>query len=255
MIRVGGALAIAAALALASGTASAQTAPRPVAAPIEPARLAAAQRVVGRLLPDGTYKRMMGANFTTLMDSMAESMGSMPIQSLMRMSGIGAEEAATLGSGTIQQVMAIYDPYWNQRLKRSTDAMMEGMTEVMTSMEPALRDGLTRAYAREFTAAELVEMDRFFATPAGARYADKSMQLFMDPEMIKGMTAMVPEMTRRMPDMMAKAQAAVADLPKPRSNSDLTPAERAKLSKLLGVPADTLETDPEPEAEAEDAAD
>lgn len=255
MIRVGGALAIAAALALASGPASAQTAPRPVAAPVDATRLTAARQVVARLMPPGTYKRMMDQSMGPLMDSMTQSMGQLPVQDLARLSGITAEEAASLGEGTIEQVMAIYDPHWRDRLKRSTDAMMGGMTGIMTSMEPAMREGLSRAYAREFSAAELGEMDRFFATPAGTHYALKSLQLFMDPEMMKIMSDMVPEMTKRMPDMMAKAEAAVASLPKPRSNSDLTPAERAKLSKLLGVPADTLENDPEPEAEAEDAAD
>ncbi|MBB5712022.1 DUF2059 domain-containing protein [Sphingomonas xinjiangensis] len=255
MIRVDKMLAIAAALAIGTTSAAAQTAPKPVTAPVDPARLSAARQVVARLMPPGTYKRMMDQSMGPLMDSMTQSMGQLPVQELARLSGITAEEASTLGTGTIEQVMAIYDPHWRDRLKRSTDAMMGGMTEIMTNMEPAMREGLSRAYAREFVPAELAEMDRFFATPAGAHYALKSLQLFMDPEMMKIMSDMVPEMTKRMPDMMAKAEAAVAALPKPRSNSDLTPAERAKLATLLGVPADTLKTDPEPAAEAEDAED
>lgn len=248
MIRVDKMLAIAAALALATGTACAQT-------PADPACLTAARQVVGKLLPLGTYKRMMDQSMGPLMDSMTQSMGQLPVQELARLSGITQEEASSLGQGTVEQVMAIYDPHWRDRLKRSTDAMMGGMTDIMGSMEPAMREGLSRAYAREFSGAELNEMDRFFATPVGSHYALKSLQLFMDPEMVKIMSDMVPEMTKRMPDMMAKAEAAVASLPKPRTNSDLTPTERDKLGKLLGVSPDTLKTNPEPEAGADDAED
>ncbi|WP_404336067.1 DUF2059 domain-containing protein [Sphingomonas sp. MMS12-HWE2-04] len=230
--------------------ACAQTAaPAPAAA--DPARLAAAQAVVGKLMPAGIYKRLMGATFDQLMDTMTDSMGAMPADELVRLTGISKADAEALGDATIGEVMDIYDPHWSQRLKLGTRAMGDAMSGVMSEMEPVLRDALARAYAREFSAAELAEMSRFFATPAGNHYADQSLALAMDPEMVKAMTGLMPKMIDHMPDMVAKAEAATKELPKPRTNKDLTPAERKKLAGLLGLDAKTLERDPAPAGEPE----
>jgi hypothetical protein len=238
------ALALAALILPAGAAAQTAAAPQARSAAPDPARLAAARPVVARLLPPGTYKRMMDQSFGQIMDTVMESMGTMPLQDVVRLSGISEADAAELGQATIEQVMAIYDPHWKERTKLGTNAMMASITDLMSSMEPAMRNGLTRAYAREFSAAELGEMERFFATPAGAHYAEKSMAMFTDPELMKAMTDLMPEMMKRMPDMIAKAESATAHLPKQRGNKDLAPAEREQLGKLLGVAPAELETEP-----------
>jgi hypothetical protein len=240
-------------LALPAWGQTAPAAPVPAAAPADPARLAAARQVVLQLFPEGIYKRMMGQSFGPMVDQIMESMGNMPVQEVVRLSGISEEEAAKLGDGTMQQVMAIYDPHWSERVKLGTQAMGASMGDMMAAMEPGMRDGLARVYAREFSAAELAEMGRFFATPAGAHYAGKSMALFMDPEMVAAMGALMPEMMKRMPDMIAAAEAATKHLPAPRANKDLTPAERAQLGALLGIdPSDLPVEGADPEAASDD---
>lgn len=233
------------ALLLACATpALAQTAPG--AAPADPARLAAAQTVVAKLVPAGIYKRLMGTSFDQLIETMTDSMREMPINELVRLTGIDKQDAAALGEGTIGEVMDVYDPRWNDRMKLGTRAMADSMAEMMVEMEPVVRGALARAYAREFSAAELAELGRFFATSAGSHYADQSLALSMDPEMVKAMSDLMPRMMEHMPDLVARAEAATRDLPKPRTNKDLTPAERKKLAGLLGVDARTLETEPAP---------
>jgi hypothetical protein len=244
-------IAAAALLALSGTAASAQTAPAPAATAADPARLEAARRVVDKLVPVGTYKKMMADNFGPMMDSIMDSAGDMPLAEVIRMSGISAEDAAELGEGTIRDVMDIYDPHWNERMKLTTDAVAGAMGEWMVKVEPGVREALTRAYAREFSLEELNELARFFSTPAGGHYAAQSMAIFMDPEMMKAMTDMMPEMMKDMPALMEKVEAAAKDLPEPRKNSDLTPAERKKLAQLLGVDPATLEKDP---AESEDVS-
>jgi hypothetical protein len=223
---------------------SAAQSPTAQSTAIEPARLAAGQRVVARIFPPGIYKRLMGSSFDQVLETLTGSMGEMPLSEIARYSGITAEEATALGEGKMKEAMAIYDPHWQERFRRTTRAMTDAMSGMMTEMEPALRDAMARAYAREFTNAELADLDRFFATPSGARYADKSMALMMDPEVIKATTAAVPKMMEHMPAIMAAAEKADTGLPKPRTNSQLTPAERTKLAALLGVEASALEKDP-----------
>lgn len=234
--------AAAALLALPGPAAFAQTAPSAQAAPAaDPVRLAAAKEVVGKVLPQGIYKRVLGTTMNSMMDSMMGSMGKLPMREIMRMTGISEEDAKSLGEGTIDEVMEIYDPHWQERMQLTMHAMTDAMSDLMASMEPRIREALTRAYAREFTLAELQDMARFFASPAGARYANKSMELFMDPEMMKTMTEALPEIMKQMPAIFERATNATKDLPKPRTNKDLTPEERTKLAGLLGVDPKTLE--------------
>src|SRR5687767_7622670 len=58
-----------------SGAAIAQTAPR--TAPADPARLALAQKVVTRLVPQGIYLRLMRDTFPKMMDAMIAQMSGM----------------------------------------------------------------------------------------------------------------------------------------------------------------------------------
>lgn len=232
--------------AMASPVAHAQKAPtgadKQVAAP-DPARLEVATRVVAKLLPAGVMKKMMDTSLGPMMDQMMGAAGDMKLADIARVSGVEQTDVADLGEGTLRDIMAVYDPYWDQRTKLATTAMTESMSEMMAEIEPAMRSGLARAYAREFTLAELAEMDRFFSTPTGAHYAEKSYALYVDPEMMTAIMAMMPKIMERLPEMMKSAEAATAHLPKPRTNADLTPDERKKLAGLLGVPEAALTQD------------
>jgi hypothetical protein len=236
-------IAAAALVALGSPAAIAQTGAATQVA--DPARLAAAKDVVGKLLPQGIYKRMLGTTMNTMMDSIMGPIGDLPIREVMRLGGLSEADAKALGESTMREVMEVYDPHWLERMQLTMHAMTDAMSDLMVSMEPKVRDALGRAYAREFSLAELQDMGRFFASPSGAHYAGKSMELFMDPEMMKTMMEAMPEIMKQMPAIMEKAMTAAKDLPAPRTNKDLTPAERKKLAGLLGVDPKTLEKDSE----------
>src|SRR3546814_3041507 len=51
-------------------------------------------------------------------------------------------------------------------------------------MEPPMRDGLAKAYARKFTGAQLTDLNSFLATPTGKLYAGEWMALQADPEVM-----------------------------------------------------------------------
>lgn len=213
-------------------------------APIAPAQLAAAKIVVAKVFPDGTYKRMMGETFSKMMDSMMDGASQLPMRSIAAIGNLDEDKIAALGDTTLAEVMAIYDPHFRERLQIGTRAMMDSMTDMMSSMEPRVRDGLGRAYARRFTAQQLGELNTFFATPTGSVYAAESMSLYMDPEVMTEMTAMMPELMQKMPDFIKAMETSTAALPKPRKLEDLSKAEKAKLATLLGVKEKDLRDPP-----------
>lgn len=232
-------------LALVLGLCSpavAQTQPAPAPAPsaIDPARGEAARQTVDYLFPVGTYRRIMAGTVDGLMGPMMDSVKQMPLRELAAIGGLPEAELAKLGEGSLAQMMAILDPAYEQRTQATMRTIMAEMTEVMDTVEPSFRDGLSQAYARRFSATELADMNRFFATPSGRAYAAESMVIFMSPEVMAKMQEMMPVLMQRMPSIMQKVQAAVASLPPPRRPQDLSDADRAKLAKLMGVSPESL---------------
>jgi len=202
----------------------------------DPARLEAARTTVNAVFPDGTYARIMNKTMESVIGNMMGSAGQLPLQEMAAMSGVTDEQLAQLDGATLKQVMAIYDPHYQERLQATSRIMMTEMGSMMTKYEPAMREGLASAYARRFTAKQLGELNRFFATPTGQAYAADSMMIFMDPEVTEKMSDFVPDMTQQMPAIMAKVQQATAEMPQPRTLDELSAEERQRLAGLLGVP-------------------
>ena len=203
-------------------------------------RLAAARAVVLKLLPPGAYERMLGESFDSMMDAMIDSMGTLPLGQIARIGGITEEQAAKIGEASIEEMMGIYDPHWRERAKLTTTGMMSEMGELMGKFEPQVRDAMARAYARDFTLEELTELLRFFETPAGAHYAERSLQIYSDKEVVAEMSGMMPEIMREMPAIIEKVKKLEATLPPRRRIEELTGAERRRLGEILGVSPDEL---------------
>lgn len=238
-ILVAGAAAL---LVLTPAAAVAQTA-APAAAPATP-ELEVARRVMLRMFPDGTYKKMLGEDMTKMMDSMFGAMGDLPVSTIARIGGISEEQAGEIDEAKMSEVMEIYDPHWRQRMTITQTSMFGAMGDIFTKLEPRIREAAARAYAAQFSLAELQEIERFIATPTGNKFAATVWTVFMDPEVAKETVAMMPEIMEAMPAIMMKAEEATASLPPPRKIGDLSPVERKRLSDLMGVPEDQL-SDPE----------
>jgi hypothetical protein len=204
-------------------------------------RLPAAEQVVARIFPPGTYKKMMDQSMKPMMDAVMGQVGAMPVADLVRMAGIPEVEVANLGEGTLAEMMAIIDPAYDERQKLVLDASMSWASQLMNRMEPSFRAGLARAYAVRFSEAELTELRAFFVTPTGAHYAEQSMLIMVDPQVMAAFGEMMPAMMEAMPQLMEDMRQKTESLPKPRKIEELTEAERARLAELLGVPAAELD--------------
>lgn len=239
LLALGLALTPAAALAQSQGPVVPTAASAPTQA--SPEALAAARRVAARLLPPGVYKRVMAASMQAVTGSMGEALKAMPLRQIAEMGGLKPEEAKALDKVNVEQVMAIYDPHWQQRQQLTMQAMFDAMGDFFTTMEPTLRDAMAHAYADNFTLAELNDLDRYFATPTGAKYAARSTTIMSDPAVMASMKDMMPKMMQQMPQFFEAAKKATASLPPPRKVENLTLAEKTKLAKALGVEPNKLQ--------------
>jgi hypothetical protein len=221
-------------LALLSATPAAATAPPQLVtvAQADPAKLAVATRIVARLIPNGSYRKMMGGTFATLTGSMSQQMTS---RQVALMAGLPEDKVRTIGPGTIKQVLAIVDPAFDERLRLSTAAITAAMIDQMSAMEPSIRDGMAIAYANHFDAVQLAAIEAFFASPAGTAYAGEALSIMQDPAVMTRMQASMGRMMAAMPGVMKSTAAATASLPPPKKVADLIAGDRAKLAALLGV--------------------
>lgn len=218
------------------GSVSAQEADEP----IDPARLEAATKTVDYVFPSGTYARIMEQSMGTLTDSMLASTGSMPLRDIAAISGMDPAEIEAMGDTTLDQVMEILDPAYEERMQITMKVMSQEMTGLMAQFEPAFQDGLAKAYARRFDVAQLGELNSFFATPTGKAYAAESMIIMTDPEVMKKMQEIMPQVMKEMPMMMSKLTDATADLPARKKPEDLSPEDKERLAELLGVPVEEI---------------
>jgi hypothetical protein len=232
------ALAAVAGLALTQPVAAQDSTPATQAAP-DPARLAAAKITIDYILPAGTYAKMFGGSFNQLMEQTVDSMTDIPMADLMRSTGLPQDDIAKLGRATLADVMEIMDPAYKERQKATMEAMTPALNKMMQSMEPAMREAMADAYAKRFTLAQLNDMNRFFATPSGTAYANNSMLIMMDPDVVGRLSKDTPKMIQdfmaQMPEIQKRVEAATANLPKARDYEDLTAEQKAKLAELLGI--------------------
>jgi hypothetical protein len=141
--------ATAAAQVPASVPPPAQTAPAPPApAPApEPARLAAAERLVGAMWSDELFVSAIAAGI--------------------------AEHLADPSSAAPNP----RDPHHAERHRLTNEATVAEYTRLVRTFAPELRTLAARFYARRLSVAELDESARFYASPAGRRFIQGSIEL------------------------------------------------------------------------------
>ena len=172
----------------------------------DPARLALARTTMDGFMPAGSYGRM----FDILTDNMMRDVYGR----LMGMTGTELSSAVglPLSSGpdagmTILQKASKGDPMFDARVKAYVAAFKVEMGSSMGIIEPKLRDGMARALARRFDAAQLTELNRFFATDTGRAFGRDMMLLWIDGDVFRGVFASMPELMRAMPQSAKRFEA------------------------------------------------
>ena len=218
---------IAAALLLAA-VPSAAAPVRPSAAPaaaapaaaaaVDPQRLALARITVDSLFPVGTSGRMI-----------ADVMSGPTMERMLDLSppefGIAGDKAPKT---SLRAEMRKSDPHFEKRMAIIGRVIGEEMARLAPQIETPLRDGLAESVARRFDAAQLGDINRFFATDSGKAFGRELWLLWMDPAVFKGMIGTMPVVIKEMPAVMKKVEAATAHLPKPKASAQKPAAKKPK---------------------------
>ncbi len=209
--------------------------------PINPAQLQLAETTADKLLPKGSLKSMMSRMFENIMTPIMNALPEMSSAEIMMKTGIYDGEIENLGEEKRKKITALLDPARKDRGKQTIDAITPMLNETMDLIEPPMRTGISRAYARKFSAAQLRQINGFFATPTGALYAAESYPLQADPEIMRAMFKAMPDLMEKLKTKAPTIETEMKKLPKERALSDLNNEEIASLAKLLNVEVAALE--------------
>jgi hypothetical protein len=183
-------------------------------APVDPVRLKLAEVTVLKLIPPGTYSKIMKDMMDTMAGGLVEQMMGMDASMIAGIAGEeGSEGAEAVKGKTMADIAAEKDPAFKERMDITMKVMFSEMGNLMSEMEPVVRTALSSIYAKKYSAKELGDMNAFFATPSGATFAGNFMATFTDKEMMDASFGMMPKMLEAMPAIMKKVEAATAHLP------------------------------------------
>ena len=210
-------------------------------APIDPVQLKLAESTAAKLLPNGSMKAMMTKMFETFVTPLMNALPEMSSGEIMIKTGIYEGDVETLDDEKRKTITAILDPARKDRGKQMIEAITPLLDETMALLEPPMRTGISRAYARKFSAEQLRQINGFFATPTGAAFAAESYPLQADPEVMRAMFKAMPELLKTLKAKGPSLDTEMKKLPKERTLTDLTDAEMAALAKLLNVEPIKLE--------------
>lgn len=222
------------------------------AGPIDPDRLALAQVTTARIMPDGIYAKIMNDLFDPMLKALIGQPGGMSDFAISLTTGVDIPEGGW-DEAKRRAITDLLDPNNAQRaaaVQTSFKPMFDRMAQLV---EPAMREGLARAYARRFSAEQLTELNGFFATPTGGFYAAESFVLQADPEVMQAVLGTMPKLIGEMTNVNNPLIKDLAAIPEPRKIADLSAAEKDALAALLGTTADKLQQ--VDEAVASDAVD
>ena len=208
--------------------------------PIEPARLTLAQQTMGALIPAGSLEKMIDNLYGKMFKAIMGEFGGQSDLLLSIKTGVESDQIAKLDEATKGKVADMFDPHRKEREDQITKVIKPLISEVLGDMEPPMREGLAKAYARKFTAAQLTDLNGFLATPTGTLYANEWMALQADPEVMVAVIRAVPPMVTKFIDRAPQIEKDMKDLPKEKQLSDFDDKELAKLAKLMKVDVKVL---------------
>lgn len=217
--------------------------------PEQEARLPLATSLVAKILPEGSMAEIMNSMFDGFLDPLMK-LAAEAGPDLTEHIGYSASELE-LSDEQAAEAAALVDPNWRERQEREF-SMLQGMIgRVMTAMEPAMRKGMSEAYAVHFTEPELRDIDAFFSTESGASYARKSFALSSDPRIMGAAMQQMPVMMEQFATIGAEMEAAMADLGEKPTFETLPASRKARLLELTGLSEEELQSGMEAAAAAE----
>lgn len=207
--------------------------------PVEPltaeqqARLPQAQRIIDRMIPEGTLGEMMGSTYDALLGPLTAAFDAPALEAVANGTGFDASDLA-LEAAQAEELAQLFDPAYAERQKREKALFPAMMTDLMNVMEPTMRKAMSELYAINFTQTELNDIEAFFQTASGTSFARKSFTMSSDPRIVGATMETMPQLMETFAGMDRKFAEASADLPARRRFADLSPAEQVRVADALG---------------------
>ncbi len=162
-------------------------APATPSAPVDPARLSAARALLDVVLPPAKRDAMIDSIMKGMMANLAGAMQNSP------------------------QMKAAYeaDPRAGEIFSRFFQSQQARSLATLKANFPDMIEAMTRAYARRFTAPQMVELRSFFMTPTGQAYVTESPTIVNDPDVAKWQRDLMANTMAKIP---AAADAMMAEI-------------------------------------------
>lgn len=208
--------------------------------PIDPARLTLAQQTTAALIPAGSIEKMVDNLYGKMFKTIMGEFGGQSDLLLSIKTGVETDQIAKLDEATKGKVADMFDPHRKERDEQINRVIKPLISEVLADMEPPMREGLAKAYARKFTGAQLTDLNSFLATPTGNLYASEWMALQADPEVMVAVIKAVPPLVTKFIDRAPEVEKDLKELPKEKQLSDFDDKEIGKLAKLMKVDVSVL---------------
>ncbi|QCB53910.1 DUF2059 domain-containing protein [Sphingopyxis sp. PAMC25046] len=208
--------------------------------PIDPARLTLAQQTTAALIPAGSIEKMVDNLYGKMFKTIMGEFGGQSDLLLSIKTGVETDQIAKLDEATKGKVADMFDPHRKERDEQINRVIKPLISEVLADMEPPMREGLAKAYARKFTGAQLTDLNTFLATPTGNLYASEWMALQADPEVMVAVIKAVPPLVTKFIDRAPEIEKDLKELPKEKQLSDFDDKELGKLAKLMKVDMSVL---------------
>ena len=208
--------------------------------PIEPARLALAQQTMGQLVPGGSLEKMMDNLYGKMFKTLMGEFGGQSDLMLSIKTGVESEKIAALDEATKTKVADMFDPHRKEREEQITRVIKPLISEVLSDMESPMREGMAKAYARKFSAAQLTDLNGFLATPTGTLYANEWMALQADPEVMLAIIKAVPPLITKFIDRAPQIEKDMKELPKEKQLADFDDKQLTQLARLMKVDVQVL---------------
>lgn len=173
----------------------------------DPARLAAARSMTMTMFPKGAYGEAMTGFFDRMADhvlSMSEADLADIIPPTPPKKGEKAKAPSTV---PLRQMLAEKEPNFDAKLAAGKAFARTMFVKFGDVAEPMFREGMARAMARRFDAAQMAEINAFLATPTGSAYGRQMLGMWFEPDVMRGTFRAFPDMMKMMPELMKDAEA------------------------------------------------
>lgn len=208
--------------------------------PIEPARLALGQKTMNALIPTGSLERMIDNLYGKIFKTLMGELGGQSDLMISISTGVDNDKVAALDEATKVKIADMFDPHRKEREDQITNVFKPLISEALTDIEAPMRNGMAKAYARKFSAAQLGDLNSFLATPTGSVYASEWMALQADPEVMVSVMKALPPMISKFMDRGPQIEKDMKELPKEKQLSDFSDKELGQLAKLMKIDVKVL---------------